>query len=150
MKKVLVLTTLLLAACGDNNAPRDYLKIAGGGITFNYRYSQAGMVVIAQQKYPLPAGSTVEAQFDRPGQSTRETVTLPAMDGKLTYKLQSGPLTGFKKGAEYNVTIRLLDHAGKQLDRDDTKFISDEDQENLPTKPIVEGPELTPHLENLK
>lgn len=151
MKKFrLLVLAVALSACGDDSGPKDYLKIAGGGIIFNYRYSQAGMVVIAQQKYPLPAGSTVEAQFDLPGQNTRETVALPAMEGKLTYKLQSGPLTGFKKGGHYNVTIRLLDNAGKELDRDDTKFTSDEDQSTLPSKPIVEGLELTPKLENLK
>jgi hypothetical protein len=150
MKHKLALACLImLGACGDDSGPKDYLKIAGGGIIFNYRYSQAGMVVIAQQKYPLPKGSIVEAQFDRPDQSTRETVSLPAMEGKLTYKLQSGPLTGFKKGGEYNVTIRLLDNAGKELDRDDRKFVSDEDQSTLPTKPLVEGPAIIPHLENL-
>lgn len=141
---------LLLQACGDDGTPRDYFKIAGGGITFNYRYSEAGMVVIAQQKYPLPNGSIVEAQFDLPDQpNKRETVKLPAVEGKLTYKLQSKPMFGFKKGGQYNVTIRLLDNAGKELDRDDTKFISDEDQSTLPAKPLVEGLEFTPHLENL-
>lgn len=148
-KYILALMCLGLAACGDDNGPKDYLKIAGGGITFNYRYSQASMIVIAQQKYPLPVGSTVEAQFDLPGQNVRQIVTLPAMEGKLTYKLQSDPLTGIKKGSEYNVTIRLLDASGKQLDRDDQIFVSDEDQATLPTKPLVEGYQYTPHLENL-
>jgi hypothetical protein len=145
----LLILCVSLAACGDDNAPKDYLKIAGGGITFNYRYSQASMVVIAQQKYPLPEGSTVEAQFDLPGQNARQIVSLPAMTGKLTYELQSDPLTGFKKNGQYNVTVRLLDSAGKQLDRDDQIFISDEDQSTLPTKPLVDGPSYQPHLENL-
>ncbi len=151
MKSALIFfSLLLLVACGDDGAPKDYLKIAGGGITYNYRYSQAGMTVIAQQKYPFPAGSRVEAQFDLPGQNKRETVSLPAMEGKLTYKLQSGAITGLKKGGEYNVTIRLLDNAGKELDREDTKFTSDQDQDLLPDKPIVSGLEFTPQLENLK
>lgn len=144
-----ICAALLLGACGEDSGPKDYLKIAGGGITFNYRYSQAGMVVIAQQKYPLPEGSTVEAQFDLPGQNVRQTVSLPALAGKLTYKLQSDPLTGLKKGGQYNVTIRLIDKDGKQLDRDDRIFVSDEDQANLPDKPLVEDLALTPKLENL-
>ncbi len=148
-KFCIVIMSLILSACGDDSGPKDYLKIAGGGITFNYRYSQASMVVIAQQKYPLPEGSTVEAQFDLPGQSVRQIVTLPSIAGKLTYKLQSDPLLGIKKGCEYNVTIRLLDQSGKQLDRDDRVYISDLDQATLPTKPLVEGIALTPHLENL-
>jgi hypothetical protein len=150
MKKFLFLAVLTLSACGEDNAPKDYLKIAGGGITFNYRYSQAGMVVIAQQKYPLPEGSIIEAQFDQPGQSARQVASLPAMAGKLTYKLQSEVITGLKKGGEYKVTIRLIDKSGKELDRDDRIYISDQDQSTLPTKPLVEGLALTPHLENLK
>jgi hypothetical protein len=145
----LIILCFLLSACGDESGPQDYLKIAGGGITYNYRYSQASMVVIAQQKYPLPDGSIVEAQFDLPNQSARQIVTLPAITGKLTYKLQSDPLLGIKKGGEYSVTIRLLDQSGKQLDRDDRVYISDVDQATLPTKPLVEGIALTPHLENL-
>lgn len=148
-KFVWVVAALILTACGEDSGPKDYLKIAGGGITFNYRYSQAGMVVIAQQKYPLPEGSTVEAQFDLPGQHARQTVSLPALAGKLTYKLQSDPLTGLKKGGQYNITIRLIDKNGKQLDRDDRIFVSDEDQVTLPSKPLVDGLELTPKLENL-
>ena len=149
MKFILLGTALMLSACGEDSGPKDYLKIAGGGITFNYRYSQAGMVVIAQQKYPLPEGSIVEAQFDLPGQNARQTVSLPALVGKLTYKLQSDPLTGLKKGGRYNVTIRLIDKDGKQLDRDDTVYISDEDQDSLPTKPLVQDLALTPDLKNL-
>jgi hypothetical protein len=150
MKKILLLSLLVLSACGEDRGPKDYLKIAGGGITFNYRYSQAGMVVIAQQKSPLPEGSIVEALFDQPAQSARQSSRLPAIEGKLTYKLQSDVMTGFKKGGEYKVTIRLLDKTGKELDRDDRIFISDEDQSTLPSKPIVEGLEFTPHLENIK
>lgn len=149
MKSILLCTFVMLTACGEESGPKDYLKIAGGGITFNYRYSQAGMVVIAQQKYPLPEGSMVEAQFDLPEQDARQTVSLPAMVGKLTYKLQSDPLTGLKKGGQYNVTIRLIGKDGKQLDRDDTVFTSDEDQANLPTKPLVKDLALTPDLKNL-
>jgi hypothetical protein len=144
-----VIMCMILTACGDDSGQKDYLKIAGGGITYNYRYSQVSMVVIAQQKYPLPEGSTVEAQFDLPGQTARQIVTLPAMTGKLTYKLQSEPMTGIKKDGEYNVTIRLLNSAGKELDRDDRIFVSDQDQSTLPSKPIVEGHEFTPKFENL-
>ena len=62
-----MMACLMLAACGQDDGPKDYLKIAGGGLVFNYRYSQASMIVIAQQKFPLPEGSIVEAQFDLPG-----------------------------------------------------------------------------------
>ena len=150
MKKLFVfMAGSFLSACGDSDAPKDYLKIAGGGLVFNYRVSQASMIVIAQQVYPLPVGSIVEAQFDLPGTNTRQVVTLPAMEGKLTYKLQSDPLTNIKKGGKYNVTIRLLDTSGVQLDQHDRAFESDVDQSTLPSKPLVEGLEFKPHLENL-
>jgi hypothetical protein len=150
MKRFLILAScLFIAGCDDDSAPINYLKIAGGGIVFNYRVSQASMIVIAQQKYPFPAGSIVEAQFDLPGTNTRQIITTPSMEGKLSYKLQSDPLTNIKKGGKYNVTIRLLDNKGKELDKDDRIFESDEDQSTLPSKPLVEGPALIPHLENL-
>ena len=74
-----------------------------------------------------------------------QTCALPI----FTYKLQSDPLTHITKGGQYTVTIRLLDKAGKELDKKDRVFISDEDQSTLPSKPLVEGLEFKPHLENL-
>jgi len=148
-RQVLTLTSaLLLGGCGESGPP-EYLKIAGGGIQFNYRVSEASMIVIAQQKQPLPEGSTVEALFDIPGTNTRESVTLPSLEGKLTYKLQSSKLTNITKGGQYKVTIRLLDAKGKELDRKETTYVSDEDQSTLPTKPLVDGPALSPQLQNL-
>ena len=143
-KILLVFIAVLLGACGDNGPP-SYLKIAGGGIQFNYRVSEATMVVIAQQTQPLPAGSVVEALFDRPGTNTRQSVSLPALDGKLTYRLQSDKLMGITKGGKYNVTIRLLDSTGKELDRKDTVYESDEDQSTLPTEPLVKDNAFTPN-----
>ncbi len=150
MRNIVVLTVcaMVCSACGESGPP-EYLKIAGGGIQFNYRVSEASMVVIAQQKQPLPEGSKVEALFDIPGTNTREAVSQPAMEGKLTYSLQSSKLFNITKGGHYNVTIRLLDAKGLVLDRKDTVYVSDEDQSTLPTKPLVRGLEFTPQLQNL-
>ena len=139
----LSLVAVVLAGCGEDGPP-SYLKIAGGGIQFNYRVSEASMVVIAQQTQPLPPGSVVQALFDVPGTKTRQTVSLPALDGKLTYKLQSEKLLNITKGGKYNVTIRLLDQSGKELDHQDTVFISDEDQSKLPSTPLVKDNAFTP------
>lgn len=147
--KHLLAFTLLLAGCGDSG-PTQYIKIAGGGIQFNYRYSDASMVVVAQQIHPLPDGSRIEALFDLPGTNLRESVFSQPFEGKLTYLLQSQKLTGFTKGGKYNVTVLLLDKDGKELDRKNTVFTSDEDQATLPDKPLVEGLEFTPHLENIE
>ena len=148
MKYTLILA-FLLAGCGDQG-PKQYIKIAGGGIQFNYRYSEASMVVVAQQTYPLPVGSRIEALFDVPGTNTRQSVFSETFEGKLTYALQSQKLTGISNGGKYNVTIRLIDKDGKELDHKDTVYTSNEDQSTLPDKPLVEGLEFTPHLENIE
>jgi hypothetical protein len=148
MKRILI-SAFLLTGCGDSG-PVDYLKIAGGGIQFNYRVSEASMIVIAQQVHPLPEGSQVEALFDIPGTNTRESVVLPAMEGKLTYRLQSQKLMNITKDTPYKVTIRLLDKDGKELDHKDTSFHSDVDQSTLPDKPLVQDPAFTPNFQNIK
>jgi hypothetical protein len=142
--------SLLLAACGDSG-PRDYIKIAGGGITFNYRYSQATMVVVAKQIYPMPEGAHVDALFDIPGETVPERVSRPVITGKLTYKLESKYLTGIKKGVPLKVVLLVIDKEGKELDRDETAYTSDVDQDTLPSKPLVkpDAPNYIPQLENL-
>jgi hypothetical protein len=152
MKKLVVLPVLLLlAACGESDGPRNYLKITGGGIKFNYRVSEATMVLMAQQTYPLPQGSKVEAQFDIPGKQTRQTVTWPAEEGRLTYGFESQPLQGITKDTPYKVTLLLVSADGKELDRKETTFSSDVDQSELPDKPLFVGPAYTePHPENIK
>ena len=146
--KRFALLALLLTGCFEQG-PIQYLKIAGGGIQFNYRVSEASMVVVAQQTHPLPDGSRIEALFEVPGSNTRQSVSSPAIDGKLTYLLQSEKLTGITKGGKYNVTIRLLDKSGAELDHRDTVFTSDEDQSTLPDKPLVDGVALSPRLDHL-
>ncbi len=147
----LFLVASALVACGEDDGPRDYIKIAGGGLKFNYRYSQATMVIVGKQISPLPEGAMVEALFDIPGETTPERVSRPAIQGKLTYQLESKLLTGIKKGAPLNVVLRVVDEAGKELDREQTAFTSDVDQDTLPTKPLVkpDAPNYVPQLENL-
>jgi hypothetical protein len=133
-----VLAAFVLAACGDDGTQKNYIEIAGGGLTFNYRYSQATMVVVVKQKQPLPEGSIVEAQFDLPGKTEREKTTRPAMAGKLVYKLESGYLSGIKKGEPLRVTVNLVSDKGVVLDTVETKYTSDVDQSTLPTEPPVD------------
>jgi hypothetical protein len=142
---------LLLAGCGDDK-PKKRLKIAGGGLTFNYRYSQASIVIVAEAKGDIPEGAKIEALFDKPGTTERDNVTEPVMTGKLAYKLQSSPMLGIKKEEVFKVTVRLLDKAGIELEREETQFKSDQDQSTLPSKPLVDPskPNYVPQLENLK
>lgn len=152
MKRILLLVvSVLLAGCGQDDGPKQYIKIAGGGLTFNYRYSQATMVVVGRQLNPMPEGSVVEALFDIPGETARESVIRPAVPGKLSYKLESKYLLGIKKGVPLKVTLRVVDARGVELDREETQFTSDIDQDQLPTKPLVDPskPNYVPQLENL-
>lgn len=152
MKKILILcTALLLAACGQGDGPGDYLKIIGGGIKFNYKISQATMILMAQQTHPLPKDSKVEAIFDLPGTSDRQTLSWPAAEGQLQYGFESQALTGIVKDKPYKVTLRLVSADGKELDKKETTFSSDVNQSDLPDKPLFTGPVYTePHIENIK
>ena len=145
--KVLLLSglSLTLAACSEDVGPKDYVKIAGGGFVFNYRYSQAYYVFVAQQVLPLPEGSILEASFDVPGSTVRFLTELPAMKGKLHYKFQSEVLRGIVKNQPYKVTLRLLDKTKLiELDRDEATYKSDVDQSELPSVPPVEGVDFKP------
>jgi len=146
------LAPVLLAGCGEDDGPRDYLKIAGGGLTFNYRYSQATAVVVAKQVYPLPDGAMVEVTFDLPGKQGQERVERPAIAGKLSYKLESSPMTGIRKGEPLQVTLLVRDAKGLVIDRDETHYTSDVNQSDLPSEPLVQPdkPNYIPQLENLK
>jgi hypothetical protein len=146
-----LLAFMFVAGCGENDAPKSYLKIAGGGLTFNYRYSQATIILVGQQVSPLPEGGRVEALFDIPGETLRERVSRPVIAGKLIYKLESKLLTGIKKGQPLHVSLILVDKNGKELERKETKYTSDVDQDTLPSKPLVDPskPNYVPQLENL-
>ncbi len=146
MKKIcIVLLSYGLAACSEDVGPKDYLKIAGGGFVFNYRYSQAYYVFVAQQKLPLPEGSVLEASFDVPGSTIRFVTVQNSMAGKLNYKFQSEVLHAIVKNQPYKVTLRLLDKTKKiELDLDEAIYKSDVDQSELPSEPPVEGVDFKP------
>jgi hypothetical protein len=152
LKRLLALAAFLLTACSESQGPNDYIKIAGGGLVFNYRYSQATMVVVIKQVKTLPEGGKIEALFDLPGLTARDVQSRPIQPGKLTYKLESSILNGIKKGEPLKVTIRLLDANQKELETEETSFTSDADQSTLPSKPLVDPskPNYVPQLENLE
>jgi hypothetical protein len=146
---LLLVAAVALTGCFESG-PKRYIKIGGGGLTFNYRYSQATIVLVAQPVSPMPAGSQIQALFDIPGESQRQLVSRQVVEGQLSYKMESKYLTGIKKGVPLKVTLIALDPTGKELDRQETQFTSDMDQEGLPTKPLIDPskPNYIPHLEN--
>lgn len=153
MSAILVLgLSVFLSGCGDDAGPKDYLAIAGGGLTFNYRYSQATSVVVAKMLSPLPEGAVVEATFDLPGKQGQERVERPALVGKLSYKMESSPMKGIRRGEPLKVTLLVRDAKGLVIDRDETRYTSDVDQSDLPSLPLMQPdkPNYIPQLENLE
>lgn len=150
-KLLVAAMSLMLSGCFGDDTPADYMKIAGGGITFNYRYSQANLVVVGKRLAPLPKDASVVALFDVPGEATRQRVSMPVHDGKLTYKLTSKNLAGIKKGVPLKVTLLLVDADGTELDRDEMTRTSDVDQDSLPSEPLTDpsSPAIVPQLWNL-
>lgn len=151
MKKTLplffCLAGLLLAACEDqSNKP--YLKIAGGGFIFNYRYSAMNYGFVAKPLRPLPAGATLEASFEIPESDERYVTTLPVQEGKLQYAFETQPLEHVKKDKPYKATLRLLEaNTGKELALVEQEFRTNTDQSTLPKIAPVKGIGYFPNTE---
>jgi hypothetical protein len=147
----LILATLTLVGCGDSQKPKKYLQFMGGGLTFNYRYSKATMVVVVRRVSPLDEGGKFVALFEIPGQSARQRVEVPNNPETLTFRLESNALTGIKKDVPLHVTVLAVDEKGVELDEYKTQFVSDVDQDTLPTKPLMDpnAPGYVPLPENM-
>ena len=145
------LIALSLGGCGPQG-PKKYIRIIGGGISFNYRYSKATLITVIKTLSPLPQGGQIEAQFEVPGKTEPNIVTMAVVESRLTYSLESDAMLGIKKDVPLHVTILARDAKGEILDTDKTQYISDTDQEGLPTKPLMDPnfPGYIPLPENLK
>ena len=135
----LALAGLLVSACDDQSS-KPYLKIAGGGFMFNYRYSVMNYGFVVKPLRPLPDGSILEASFDIPDSPKRFVLTLPAVAGKMQYAFETEALHDVKKDVPYKATLRLLEAGtGKELAVMEKDFRSDVEQSTLPTKAPVAG-----------
>ena len=134
-----VFASLLLFAC-DDQPDKPYVKIAGGGFMFNYRYSVLNYGFVVKPLRPLPEGSTLEASFDIPDSAQKFVLTLPVVAGKMQYGFETQALHGVKKDVPYKATLRLLEAGtGKELAMMERDFRSDVEQSSLPTKAPVQG-----------
>lgn len=147
-----IFVALALVGCGDNQKPKKYLQFMGGGLTFNYRYSKATMVVVVRRVSPMAEGGKFVALFEIPGEAARQRVEVTNNPDTLTFKLESNALTGIKKDVPLHVTVLAVDEKGVELDQIKTQFVSDIDQEGLPTKPLMDPnkPGYYPLPENMK
>jgi hypothetical protein len=136
---VVMLAGVLAAACDDQSS-KPYLKIAGGGFMFNYRYSIMNYGFVVKPLRPLPEGSTLEASFDLPGSPEKFVLKLPVVAGKMQYAFETEALHGVRKDVPYKAKLRLLEAGtGKELALLERDFRSDVEQGSLPTKAPVEG-----------
>jgi hypothetical protein len=143
MKKNLALAALcfglLVSACDDQSS-KPYMKIAGGGFQFNYRYSVMSYGFVAKPLRPMPAGSTLEASFDVPGSPEKFVLTVPVVEGKMQYVFETEALHGVKKNVPYTARLRLLEAGtGKELALLEKDFRSSIEQSSLPSKAPVKG-----------
>jgi hypothetical protein len=143
MKKNILLAAILIsffASACDEQSNKPYVKIAGGGFMFNYRYSIMSYGFVVKPLRPLPEGSTLEASFDIPDSPEKFVLTLPAVAGKMQYGFETQALHGVKKGVPYKARLRLLEAGtGKELALMEKDFRSDVEQSSLPTKAPVRG-----------
>ena len=137
--KAAVFLGLLAAGC-DDQSNKPFVKIAGGGFTFNYRYAIMNYGFVVKPLRPLPEGSTLEARFEIPGEVKKLVLTLPAVTGKMLYGFETPALQGVKKDVPYKATLRLLEKdTGKELAVLEQAFFSGTDQDALPSKAPVQG-----------
>jgi hypothetical protein len=148
----LALSLFFLVGCGDNQKPKNYVQFLGGGLTFNYRYSKASMVVVIRRVSPMNEGSKFVALFEIPGETAPQRVEFANNPNALDFKFESKALTGIQKDVPLHVSILAIDEKGVQLDEIKKQFVSDFDQASLPTKPLMDPdtPGYVPQLENLK
>jgi hypothetical protein len=148
----LVLSLFFLVACGDNQKSKNYVQFLGGGLTFNYRYSKATMVVVIRRVSPMKEGSKFVVLFEIPGETSPQRIEVANNPDALDFKFESKALTGIKKDVPLHVSILAIDEKGAQLDEIKKQFVSDIDQDSLPNKPLMDPnkPGYVPQLENLK
>ena len=67
-------------------------------------------------------------------------------------EFESQALVGIQKNVPLHVSVLAIDEKGTELDQYKTQYISDVDQDTLPTKPLMNPnkPGYVPQLENLK
>lgn len=148
---VLFAASIFVVGCSDVQQKKNYLKFMGGGLTFNYRYSKATMVVVVKTVSPIHEGGRIQAQFEIPGEAAVQIVELSVNPESLIYKFESKALSGIKKDIPLHVSVLAFDENNVQLDQIKNQFVSDIDQDSLPTKPLMDPnkPGYVPLPENM-
>ncbi|WP_407867029.1 hypothetical protein [Phyllobacterium phragmitis] len=143
---VLAFAATLIAGCRDMPA-ENYVEVNGRLFVFNYRNAIATYLVTLAKLRPLPEGAEFDAAFENPAGGpplTKRQTIWPALD-KIT--VESPPIQCVVADRPYQVTIRILDGNGEELQRVETTLVSNTDQSVLPDRPLVVGPFYDPNPE---
>ena len=136
-----VLLLLFFAGCDSDPDDRPYLEFVGGGFVFNYRIATADYGFVAKVVKELPAGATVEAQFENPSGGAPIVLRQPVTEGQAFYTFRTPPLQGVEAERDYRVELRLLAPDGGEAIATYTRsYRSQVSQEILPEAPLVVGP----------
>lgn len=141
---------LVLAGC-QRPSEGVFLEVTGRIFVFNYRVATANYLLTFKKVAAIPAGSSIEAQFDNPRGGDRLVTRQAVFAADETIAVSSPHLSCVKKDHAYAVDVRLVDGQGKLLQEIATSVTSDVDQSAvLPSKPLVVGPVYTPNPDVFK
>src|SRR5258706_3292273 len=119
-----VVVLALLAGCSSEDGKSPYLELRGGGFLFNYRIAEATGSLVVGPLRTLPANSVIEVNFENPAGGPAIVLRKQVALDDSKFDFNTPPLTGIVKDKPYQVTIRLLDKDGKELQRIEKPFKS--------------------------
>ncbi len=99
----------------EDPASKPYLKIAGSGFLFNYRFAEVSYGFTAVVIRPLPVGSIIEASFEDPAGGAHHVVRKRVGTDSVRYGFQSPSVRGVEAGVPYQVSIRVIEREGTNV-----------------------------------
>lgn len=127
---VSIAAVFLLAGCSESKGK--YVEIERGGFLFDYQLAQVKAGFTAKTLKSLPQGGILEASFENPAGGEALIVKLP-VSGASEYDFLSPPITGVVKDKEYEVTLRVRNSRGDEVQRIEMAFASEMDGSTMPS-----------------
>lgn len=149
---VVLVSALLLTACGEDGADKPYFEFAGGGFVFNYNIAEAYYGFVARVLRRIPEGAVLEAVFENPDGGDPLVVRQTAVAGRADYVFRTPGVQGVEADRGYHVELRVLEPGTeKLLAIYERSYRSTADQAILPKQPTTVGPgyQLNPNSELL-
>jgi hypothetical protein len=135
-----------LAGCDATEQPP--AEVGGGGFIFNYRLGEAYYGIVINAPRGLPEGSAIESSFDNPAGGAAIVISQKGQAGQRRYVFRTPAVKNVKKDIPYRVVVRIVGADGNELQRLESSFKSDFDQDIIGGGPLVVGPGYTPNPDN--